>query len=370
VGKVVDGVITNSHTACLVSGGYGTAGLVGYLESSTCSNCYSNSNILGTTQIGGLIGGTQLSSILNCHASGNVEGGITEVDSGIGGLLGTATHCTISNSSATGTVSMESEGRVGGLVGVSSGNSLITDCYATGDVSVSSISFSSGSLVSWVSSGGLVGDNSSSTINHSYSTGDVSGHDRVGGLIGSMYQGAVSNTYALGNVTGDGAWIGGLVGRNSDAPGCTITNSYARGNVLGVGTASLIGGLVGEGTGTVTNCYAIGSVAGHMYVGALFGDGRAMTFSDIFWDTETSNRSNMCGLGDNCDDMNGKTTAEMKQITTFTNWDFIETWGIEDNQTYPFLKLTYPIGDLNYDHIVNFLDVAIQANHWLDETNL
>lgn len=46
-------------------------------------------------------------------------------------------------------------------------------------------------------------------------------------------------------------------------------------------------------------------------------------------------------------------------------FDFAETWGIEDNQTYPFLRLTYPVGDINLDGKVDFTDFAYFAEHWL-----
>jgi hypothetical protein len=64
----------------------------------------------------------------------------------------------------------------------------------------------------------------------------------------------------------------------------------------------------------------------------------------------------------------GKTTAEMKTKSTFTDagWDFIEIWGIGENQTYPYLRFG-PGGDLNYDKKVNLIDVAILASHWLEE---
>jgi len=58
----------------------------------------------------------------------------------------------------------------------------------------------------------------------------------------------------------------------------------------------------------------------------------------------------------------------MKTESTFTdaNWDFIEIWDIGENQTYPFLRV-YPAGDINHDDIVNFHDLAILADHWLQK---
>lgn len=123
-----------------------------------------------------------------------------------------------------------------------------------------------------------------------------------------------------------------------------------------------VGGMVGINSGTLTCCYATGSVTGNDDVGGLVGwdyEDKG-SFSGCFWDIETSGQMTSAGG-------TGKTTAEMKQINTFANWDFVETWGIEDNQTYPFLKLTYPVGDLNHNKAVDLFDFAIFASHWLEE---
>ena len=61
----------------------------------------------------------------------------------------------------------------------------------------------------------------------------------------------------------------------------------------------------------------------------------------------------------------GKTTAEMMQEATFTNWDFVEIWNIGENQTYPYLRF-YSVADLNHDGCVDFIDVAILGKHWLE----
>jgi len=89
---------------------------------------------------------------------------------------------------------------------------------------------------------------------------------------------------------------------------------------------------------------------------------------------ETSGEPNMCGCqyeySTGCDPNCGKTTAQMQTKSTFTDagWDFVEIWGIGENQTYPFLR-TEPAGDLNYDKKVDFFDLAILASHWLEERN-
>jgi hypothetical protein len=169
------------------------------------------------------------------------------------------------------------------------------------------------------------------------------------------------NCYSTSSVDGNSV-VGGLVGHNCDH-GAIITNCYSTGGVLG---AYYIGGLVGYNhEGGIDNCYSTGSVSGTgWFIGGLIGFHNPDGFvRDSFWDTETSGQSTSSGG-------TGKKTAEMKTMNTFTTagWDFVEVWGISENQTYPFLR-SEPAGDLNYDRKVDLVDLAIMAMHWLDQNN-
>ena len=157
--------------------------------------------------------------------------------------------------------------------------------------------------------GGLVGHNEG-TISTSYNTGSVNGHDTVGGLVGhNKYDGAISNSYSAGLVTGSYT-IGGLVGNNDS--GGAISNSYSSGLVSSTG--SNVGGLLGAN---------------------IYGS----TVANSFWDTQTSGYSTSAGG-------TGKTTAEMKQLSTFTaaGWDIDavggtgKIWRIYEGSSYPLLR--------------------------------
>jgi len=91
----------------------------------------------------------------------------------------------------------------------------------------------------------------------------VSGGWFVGGLVGNN-SGTITNCYITGNVTGRN-FVGGLVFSNSG----TITNCYSTGNVSGVFAYNpnypeeiWVGGLVADNSGTIMNCYSTGSVTG------------------------------------------------------------------------------------------------------------
>jgi hypothetical protein len=130
--------------------------------------------------------------------------------------------------------------------------------------------------------------------------------------------------------------------------------------------------LIGYYPGYIFNSYSTCSVQGTLGVGGLVGYNEIGELEKSFWDVQTSGEPNMCGIQDEdatgCDPNCGKTTAEMQTRSTFTSagWDFVEIWGIGENQTYPYLRFE-PAGDLNYDKKVDLLDLAILASHWLEE---
>ena len=163
--------------------------------------------------------------------------------------------------------------------------------------------------------GGLVGANYGTLIS-CYATGSVSGNDEVGGLVGAN-SGTLISCYATGSVSGTGYYVGGLVGFNQRL----LTSCYATGSVNG---SFDVGGLVGQNNGTLISCYATGSVSGNDDVGGLVGENIYGTLTSCFWDKQTSGKTVGVGHGPSTGVM-GKTTAEMKTLSTFTSagWDFV-----------------------------------------------
>ncbi len=216
-------------------------------------------------------------------------------------------------------VTVTGNSSVGGLVGVNVGT--VSNSYSSSNVNGGSAEV-----------GGLVGLNGG-TVSNSHSSGSVTGQGHVGGLVGG--NGAtVSNSYSTGNVTGYYG-VGGLVGASSG----TVNNSYSTGNVTGY---QWVGGLVGGNAGTVSNSYSTGSATGNSSVGGLVGDNSG-TVSTSFWDIQTSGQATSSGG-------TGKTTTEMKNITTFSgaSWNITAValnqtnpayiWNIVNGVTYPFLS--------------------------------
>ncbi|RNI12942.1 PKD domain-containing protein [Methanohalophilus sp. RSK] len=282
-----------------------------------------NINVSGNTYVGGLVGCNRESIIYQSHTTGNVIGNADYV----GGLVGENSQGEIYNSYAAGNVTgYDSE--VGGLIGRNL-NGVIYNSYATGNVTGS-----------YIRVGGLIGYNYVSIINQSYAAGNVTGNsDYVGGLVGYNYESITNQSYATGNVIGNADYVGGLVGENSQGE---IYNSYAAGNVTG---HWYIGGLIGssDSGSTIKNSYSIGNLNGNDYYGGLIGGNFGSVISS-YYNKETSGQSDT-GKGI------PKTTIEMKQQSTYTNWDFDNAWFIHAsiNDGYPqlhnFISAYPPVSD-------------------------
>jgi hypothetical protein len=255
--------------------------------------------------------------------------------------------------------------KISALVGNVRRGAIVSNCYVEGGI-----------VSSYSQVGGITGNNFGypgfGTIRNCYVRDLIIVGDLwIGGLLGSN-SGIVINCYSDADIQGISLeGIGGLVGVNGAAGSASISYCYATGSVSG---GSKVGGLVGENRkgGVISNCFGMARAPGSN-AGGLVGL-NCGSINNSFWNIETSGQNVMCsffvcpsGFGTGCDDGNSKTTAEMKTKSTFTDagWDFINVWNIGENQTYPYLRVYLP-SDINKDGIVNFLDIAITANQWME----
>jgi len=117
--------VSNCHSAGPVTGSWTVGGLVGD-NSGEITLCYSSSDVTGGNELGGLAGRSGPYRISFCYSTGHVAGaGIGDM----GGLVGYNTGEIVSSYSIA-TVTGQ-PGRIGGLVGTSSGGSIakIKSCY-------------------------------------------------------------------------------------------------------------------------------------------------------------------------------------------------------------------------------------------------
>lgn len=260
------------------------------------------------------------------------------------GLFGYSNGANISN---VGLVDNEISGahRTGSLVGYLVNASSINNCYATGSLSGTdyvgglvaysqdsqiSNSYTSGFVSGWSSVGGLVGQSNSSTISNCHATGSLSQFSsQIGGLLGYANSSTITNCFATGSMGGY-SQIGGLVGSSDFS---TVSNCYATGTLNGYYQT---GGLVGSsGNSTISNCYSTGVPNGENHIGGLVGLRDSGSVTNSFWDKETSGRTNSAGG-------TGKTTQQMKTLSTYAGWDFTDIW-IFVNNDYPHFIWETPL---------------------------
>ncbi len=261
---------------------------------------------------------------------------------------------------------VEGNAHVGALAGLS--KAPITNCYARARVVNPYLPNVSGHG----NMGLLVGETTASMTN-CYAIGEVSGIDQIGGLVGAArcsQTDTIRHCYAHVNVTGRND-VGGLIGYANEQ--CVIEECYAKGDV--VLSAELAtdyypcqsgGGLVGSLSGTIYDCYAMGTfysegtysgcIAGKLegnihnsyYVGEVSGlDFDGLAYSWRYSNTKTNSYYNadLCTLPtSNGDSIYGRTTAQLKTYETYAAWDFSEVWGMRAtyNEGYPYLRAFAP----------------------------
>lgn len=139
----------------------------------------------------------------------------------------------------------------------------------------------------------------------------------------------------------------GTIGSGVPSAGVHFYNCYARGAVSASGANfNYAGGFVGVHitytypTGYIDNCYSTGAPSAAS-TGGFGATCVASKITDCFWDIQTSGQGTSCAG-------TGKTTAEMKTQSTFTDasWDFVNIWAIDGtgviNDGYPYLAAIPP----------------------------
>jgi len=246
----VYGTVTNS-------GSY-SGGLIAAGTDVTVSNCTFTGNVYGLAYVGGLVG------TMNGSCTVKVSTATAEVrhaGTAGGGLIGQMSgNSLLYQCSAGGDVYKGSGEYTGGLVGLITGGGTIRECFATGDVIRAPAGTQGGGLVGGTEDNGA-GD---ILIEDCYSTGDnatatAMGPGRNGGFVGNFGRDAgyihlINRCYSKGDMgTTSG---GGFMGRDSGAGNASrlmISNSYASGSTVANSSAGFANS---SGFGvTIGNCF-------------------------------------------------------------------------------------------------------------------
>jgi len=309
-----DGYVHDLNLESVEIEGLENVGALAGISDGTIRTCRVSGTISGSGwfwRIGGLVG-VGRGRVEGCHARVAID-----AEDGcylLGGMVGSNAWGSITESSATGSVSGgEDSGSLGGLAGQNSGT--VQNCFASGAVA-----------------------------------GGKDSHD-LGGLVGSN-AGSISQSYTTGRVAGanESERLGGLVGSNRG----TLIDSYATGDVCGANRCRALGGLAGAGGeySTMTSrCYACGRISSGNASGDLGGligythhvgvDRSGERIKNCFWDIEASGQPRSVGG-------TGLKTTRMQQFTTFRDagWNMegtsdglADTWYMPADGGYPRLTI-------------------------------
>jgi filamentous hemagglutinin family protein len=340
-----------------------TQGLDGTSTSYTVITSLGAANSTTTTDLQGMNGGATLNYALGADINAtatsgwNTGSGFTPIKtSGFNAIFNGLGH-TVSNL----TINRGAQNYVGFFYSISSGlvqNFGLTDASISGKYAVGSLagrvlgtgkisnSFATGTVSSnnggYV--GGLVGQLSAGVITDSYSSATVTltvatGTTLVGGLVGWMQNGTISKSYASGSVTSSGYDVGGLIGLIELSLGSTFTisDNYAVGSVTGTtNTGGLIGRISSSNltlTSTLSRNFSNNSVSGSngsATVAGVIGNGNSpFTSSNNYWNSQTSGQSvgmgTATGTAYSQTGFTGLTNAQMQISSNFSGFDFTTT---------------------------------------------
>lgn len=212
-------------------------------------------------RMGGALVGYSMGDIVNCTVTGldfkaGSEGGYVALNS-VGGLVGVQDNgTTISDSRVSGKIEETTKkGNVGGFVGTIVKGSSAKYCGA--DVSVEVTGNGRGIAV-----GGFVGIGNGVTIDETliencYATGNITGAEYAGGFVGNISGLNISNCYAKGNVSNSfvGASFMGTDAASNNYYG-TVKNCYATGLVSDISSSAYAFAMQDTmNRSTIQNCY-------------------------------------------------------------------------------------------------------------------
>lgn len=263
----------------------------------------------------------------------NLKGNISSTSDSVEFGLFKANHGTIKNLGIVNcqvhiTTSDNVYASAGCITVGNSQDAVISNCYATGDISIDSGAYAY--------AGGIVASNTG-RIENCYSGVNISSestyYERYAGYY--AYAGgiaAVNEAYSYNNVRGE------------------IINCYNTGNLFASseghanGIAGIyVGGIVAECNGLVQNCYNIGNLSG------MVNNQPETKIGGIIGELRSSGVAEGCYYLDNNDLAVGKsygtyaiiqcTAQEMRNQETFGEYDFDTVWEIDRESNYWFPKL-------------------------------
>lgn len=287
---------------------------------------FERSYVEGYAKVGTLVGKDSGSQITNVKVNGSVVMKLNNI--GGGGLVGESSGSSvISHAEFIGTV--DAAQYVGGILGHSNVNSTGNANYIL--KSKSYVDIADNSIVARY--GGILGRGEAeqkAIIKRSASHGHIvetTGASDIGGLVGGYA--TIIESYSSVSIDTVGTnSIGGLGGNSVN-----IYDSYSATTQI-VGT-SFIGGLVGDNSGNeIERSYSAVDTLTGTTVGPIIGEGNTFGNDDTFWDSDLNGITG----GANNTHQDPLTSANMMVQVSFVNWDFTDVWAIGATVRAPMLR--------------------------------
>lgn len=188
--------------------------------------------------------------------------------------------------------------------------------------------------VAGLGTGGIAG-NLAGSVTNSRVTGTISGASSVGGISGRTTRAVIKESSTNVDISISGSFAGGLVGYSTESD---YFNNFTEGSLTG---GTYRGGLIGRSY--IDEIMYNYSIALNNSGGGITGLLQSTYFSQEshnFWDVETTGTTTTGRNTSTKFPSLGKTTAEMKMKSTYTNFDFETIWTIEEGVDYPKLRNT------------------------------
>ena len=355
------GMVESSITAsCNV--GIWSGGIAGN-NVGTIQNCYNTGSVLSdsnaTSYVGGITGHNE-GMVIQCHNSGHIDSNVSTRSSNIvsasGGIAGynfnVVTDCY--NLGEISSSAEYSESYAGGIVGIHMQGS-IDDCHNKGNVYAKDGIPSSTGYESCA--GGIAGyiSYNKSIIFDCYNTGEITANSYfnayAGGIMGNndSNKSIIVRCYNAGCITAVNrsnsnsfryALAGGITGENSGA----ITDCYNTGEITANSyfnayhSVPLAGGIAGSNRKSINNCYNVGVIMGDRNLGGITGSNSYGLISNCYYLDSVES-----GTASGQDTTVCCTDEQMRQQGTFMGFDFQGIWKMyaSDENFYPQLRAPF-----------------------------
>ena len=227
------------------------------------------------------------------------------------GLFGNAYDATIKNVGLIGAnidIEYGSYSYVGGICGCARNQTIISNCYNTGNISA----YSSSASKSYSVAGGICGIGGDVIITNCYNTGNITAYSYSSFSLATSYSGGICG---FGSINSSNCYNIGAVSSSANSPNTKLYFSEA-------------GGIFGhiDGAVSTSNCYW-----------------NLDSIQEVKENNSVRVDIDKKGIGSGSDTTKPLTSAMMKQQASFEGFDFSGVWGFEEgkNDGYPVLRAFY-----------------------------